>query len=82
MAIIETFSVSYEMFLVGKFVLGFGAVLQQIGGPVLVTELAHPKQREALSSLYNTSIYIGLTAGSWITFGMYSGRLSHFLCYR
>lgn len=72
MAFIQAFAVSYEMFLVGKFILGFGAVLQQIGGPVLVTELAHPKQREALSSLYNTSIYIGLISGAWITYGMFS----------
>lgn len=71
MAIMETFSSSFHMFCGAKLLLGFGAVMQQVGGPILVTELAHPKQREALTSLYNTSIYIGLVIGSWVTFGTY-----------
>ncbi|KAL2834643.1 putative MFS hexose transporter [Aspergillus pseudoustus] len=71
MAIMETFSTSFEMFTGGKVILGFGAFLQQVAAPVLVTELAHPKQRVTLSSLYNTSIFIGLIIGSWITFGTF-----------
>ncbi|KAJ6127659.1 hypothetical protein N7523_003271 [Penicillium sp. IBT 18751x] len=71
MAIMETFSTSFAMFTGGKVILGFGAFLQQVAAPVLVTELAHPKQRVVLSSIYNTSIFIGLIIGSWITFGTY-----------
>ena len=71
MAIMETFSTSFAMFTGGKVILGFGAFLQQVAAPVLVTELAHPKQRVTLSSLYNTSIFIGLIIGSWITFGTF-----------
>lgn len=71
MAIMETFSTSFEMFTGGKVLFGFGAFLQQVAAPVLVTELAHPKQRVTLSSLYNTSIFIGLVIGSWITFATY-----------
>lgn len=71
MAVMETFSTSFAMFTGGKVLLGFGAFLQQVAAPVLVTELAHPKQRVTLSSLYNTSIFIGLVIGSWITFGTY-----------
>lgn len=67
MAIMETFSSSFRMFTAGKLLLGFGANLQQIGGPVLVTELAHPKQRVVLTSFYNTSIYLGFIIGAWIT---------------
>ncbi|KAL2788745.1 general substrate transporter [Aspergillus keveii] len=69
MAIMETFSASFEMFTGGKVLLGFGAFLQQVAAPVLVTKLAHPKQRVTISSLYNTSIFIRLIIGSWITFG-------------
>jgi sugar porter (SP) family MFS transporter len=71
MAIMQTFSTSFPMFIAGKMILGFGANLQQVGGPVLVVELAHPKSREALTALYNTSIYIGLIAGAWITVGTF-----------
>ncbi|KAL3462519.1 putative MFS hexose transporter [Aspergillus heterothallicus] len=71
MSIMETFSTTFEMFTGAKVILGFGAFLQQVAAPVLVTELAHPKQRVTLSSLYNTSIFIGLIIGSWITFGTF-----------
>lgn len=71
MAIMQTFSTSFSMFIGGKVVLGFGSFLQQVSAPVLVTELAHPKQRVAITSMYNTSIFIGLIVGSWVTFGTY-----------
>ncbi|PVH72057.1 putative MFS hexose transporter [Cadophora sp. DSE1049] len=72
MAIMQTFSTNFHMFAGAKLLLGFGSNLQQVAAPVLVTELAHPKQRVAISSLYNTSIYIGLIIGAWITFGTYN----------
>lgn len=71
MAIMETFATNFGMFTGGKLLLGLGSYIQQVAAPVLVTELAHPKQRVAISSLYNTSIFIGLIIGSWVTFGTY-----------
>ncbi|KAL5336182.1 putative MFS hexose transporter [Aspergillus crustosus] len=71
MAIMQTFSPTFQVFTAGKLVLGFGANLQQVAGPMLVMKLAHPKSREPISSLYNTSIYIGLISGAWITFGTF-----------
>lgn len=71
MAFMQTFSTSFAMFTGGKLVLGFGANLQQLAGPVLITELAHPKHRVLITSLYNTSIFLGLVIGSWITFGTF-----------
>ncbi|KAL3496355.1 putative MFS hexose transporter [Aspergillus germanicus] len=71
MALMQTFSTSFGMFTGGKVILGLGSYFQQVAAPVLVTELAHPKQRVALTSLYNTSIFIGLIIGSWVTFGTY-----------
>ncbi|KAI8670229.1 putative MFS hexose transporter [Fusarium keratoplasticum] len=44
MVIMETFSTSLEMFSGAKLILGFGSNLQQLAAPVLVTELAYPKQ--------------------------------------
>ncbi|KAL4861505.1 hypothetical protein BDV12DRAFT_64731 [Aspergillus spectabilis] len=71
MAFMETYATNFEMFTGGKILLGFGAFFQQITAPVLVTELAHPKQRVAITSIYNTSIFLGLVIGSWVTFGTY-----------
>ncbi|KAL2830366.1 general substrate transporter [Aspergillus pseudoustus] len=71
MALMQTFSTSFEMFTGGKLRVGLGSFLQQVAAPVLVTELAHPKQRVAITSLYNTSIFIGLIIGAWVTFATY-----------
>lgn len=59
------------MFTAAKCLLGFGANVMQIGGPPLVMELAHPKSRVAISSLYNTNLYVGLVIGAWITYGTF-----------
>jgi MFS family permease len=72
MAIMETFSTSFQMFVAAKLLLGFGTNLQQISGPMLVAELAHPKSRVAATSLYNTSLYLGLVIGSCITYGTFN----------
>lgn len=69
MAIMQTFSTSFEMFVAGKLLLGFGSTTVQIAAPMLVTELAHPKQRARITALYNTTIYVGLILGAWIAFG-------------
>ncbi|KAI9037543.1 uncharacterized protein KD926_000263 [Aspergillus affinis] len=50
MAIMETFATSFAMFTGGKVILGLGAYSQQVATPGLVTELAHPKQRVAITS--------------------------------
>ncbi|KAM5352963.1 hypothetical protein ACJ41O_005685 [Fusarium nematophilum] len=72
MAIMQAFSTSFHMFVAGKLLIGLGSFFQQVAAPVLVSELAHPKQRVAITSLYNTSIFIGLIIGAWATFGTYS----------
>ncbi|KAL0939860.1 MFS hexose [Colletotrichum truncatum] len=72
MAIMQAFSTNFHMFVAGKLLIGLGSFSQQVAAPVLVSELAHPKQRVALSSLYSTSIFIGLIIGSWATFATYS----------
>ncbi|KAF6812502.1 MFS hexose [Colletotrichum musicola] len=69
MAIMEAFAVNFEMFIAGKLLLGFGSTCCQIAAPVLVTELAYPRQRARITALYNTSIYIGLILGAWIAYG-------------
>jgi MFS family permease len=69
MAIMQTFALNFEMFVAGKLLLGFGSTCVQIAAPVLITELAHPRQRARITAMYNTTIYIGLILGSWIAYG-------------
>lgn len=69
--LIEFFATSLDMYIGGKIVLGFGSSLIQMGAPVLVTELSHPKERVQITTFYNTSIVLGYVIGAWATFGCY-----------
>ena len=56
----QVWSLSFGMFCAFKMTLGLGIGVTQLGSAPLVTELAHPKERVAITNLYNTTIYIGL----------------------
>ncbi|KAL3486851.1 hypothetical protein BJX62DRAFT_246475 [Aspergillus germanicus] len=70
-ALIQFFATSLGMFIGGKIVLGFGSSLIQMGAPVLVTELSHPKERVQVTTFYNTSIPLGYVIGAWATYGTF-----------
>ncbi|KAL7952304.1 putative MFS hexose transporter [Trichoderma compactum] len=67
--IVEFFATSLNMYLGGKIVIGMGSSLIQMGAPVLVMELSHPKERVKLTAFYNTSIVLGYIVGAWTTYG-------------
>ncbi|KXG52580.1 Major facilitator superfamily domain, general substrate transporter [Penicillium griseofulvum] len=69
--IVEFFATSLNMYIGGKIVLGIGSSLIQMGAPVLITELSHPKERVQITTFYNTSIVLGYVIGAWATFGCY-----------
>lgn len=69
--LIEFFATSLNMYIGGKIVLGFGSSLIQMGAPVLVTELSHPKERVRVTTFYNTSIVLGYVIGAWATYGCF-----------
>jgi MFS family permease len=53
--VIQGASVHFAMFLVSRFILGFGLVFANSYAPILIGELAHPKDRQVATSLYQTS---------------------------
>lgn len=59
------------MFLVSRFIVGFGLVFANTFAPVLIGELAHPKERQVVTSLYQTTWYFGAVMAAWITFGTF-----------
>ncbi|EHK43784.1 uncharacterized protein TrAtP1_008198 [Trichoderma atroviride] len=69
--LLEFFATSLHMYIGGKIVLGFGSSLIQMGAPVLVTELSHPKERVQVTTFYNTSIVLGYVIGAWATYGCF-----------
>lgn len=69
--LVEFFATSLNMYIGGKIVLGIGSSLIQMGAPVLVTELSHPKERVTVTTFYNTSIVLGYVIGAWATYGCF-----------
>src|SRR5688572_14709740 len=71
--LVQFFAKTLMVFIAGKIVLGFGASLIQMGAPILVTELSHPKERVTVTTFYNTSIVLGYVIGAWAVFGCHKG---------
>ncbi|OQD60725.1 hypothetical protein PENPOL_c021G02655 [Penicillium polonicum] len=70
--IIQGTSVHIAMFMISRFIIGIGIVFANTFAPMLIGELAHPKERQVVTSLYQTSWYIGAIIAAWTTFGTFS----------
>ena len=66
---IQASAQSFAMFTVGRVVLGFGNNIQECTCPLLVSELAHPRQRPQITAIMNTTSSIGQIIAAWVTFG-------------
>ncbi|KAJ5644257.1 uncharacterized protein N7484_006764 [Penicillium longicatenatum] len=69
--IIQGLSVHIAMFLVSRYLIGFGLVFANTYAPILIGELSHPKDRQVATSLYETTWYLGATMAAWITFATF-----------
>ena len=47
------------MYVISRMLLGFGIVFCIISGSAMIGELAHPKERAIMTSLFNSSYYVG-----------------------
>lgn len=52
-----------------RAIIGFGLCFTTNAAPLLITELAYPTQRGQITSLYNSSWYLGAIIAAWLTFG-------------
>ncbi|SPO01577.1 related to hexose transporter protein [Cephalotrichum gorgonifer] len=66
-AIIQGFSQHVGMYIVARMLLGVGILPCIISGSALIGELAHPKERAILTSLFNSSYAIGQTTAAAIS---------------
>src|SRR5690348_2297019 len=55
------------MYIVSRMLLGIGILFAIISGSALIGELAYPKERATLTSLFNASYFIGAIIASAIT---------------
>ncbi|ORY67792.1 lactose permease [Pseudomassariella vexata] len=68
-AIMQCESKNFAMFVVSRFILGFGLSFATTASPSLVSELSHPKDRVTVTAICNTCWFLGSIAAAWITYG-------------
>ncbi|KAH6695082.1 general substrate transporter [Plectosphaerella plurivora] len=69
--VLQGASLNIAMFVISRFIIGFGLVFANTYAPMLIGELAHPRDRQVITSLYQTSWYLGAVAAAWTTFGTF-----------
>ncbi|KAJ0297808.1 hypothetical protein COL516b_010418 [Colletotrichum fioriniae] len=57
-AILQCESTAFAMFVVSRFILGFGLSFATTSAPSLVSELSHPKDRVTITAICNTCWYM------------------------
>ncbi|KAH6906806.1 hexose transporter [Coprinopsis sp. MPI-PUGE-AT-0042] len=69
--VIQTAAQSVGMFIGARFLIGFGLTFAAGAAPMLVTEIAYPSHRTALTATYNSLWYTGAIVAAWTTFGTF-----------
>ena len=60
------------MFVIARFLLGFGIPFAIVAASSVIGELAHPKERARMGSLFNSSWFIGAIVAAGVTLGTFS----------
>lgn len=68
-ALIQGFSQHVGMYIVARMILGFGIPTCIVSGSSLIGELAYPKERPVLTSLFNVAYFVGQITAAAICFG-------------
>ncbi|KAI1472154.1 general substrate transporter [Daldinia caldariorum] len=68
-ALIQGFSVNVGMYIVARLILGFGIPTCIVSASSLIGELAYPKERPVLTSLFNVAYFVGQITAAAICFG-------------
>lgn len=70
--ILQSASHNVGSFVAARIVLGFGVTISLAAAPVLIIELAHPRDRVTFTSLYSTTWYLGAIVAAWTTYGTFT----------
>ena len=68
-SIIQGLSNGVGMYITARMFLGFGIPFAIIAASSLMGELAYPKERPTMTSIFNASWYIGNLVAAVISFG-------------
>ncbi|RPD67473.1 hexose transporter [Lentinus tigrinus ALCF2SS1-7] len=70
-AVLQTASQDFAMFVIARFLLGFGIPFAIVGASSMIGELAYPKERARIGSLFNASWFIGAIVAAGVTLGTF-----------
>ncbi|RYC65429.1 hypothetical protein CHU98_g781 [Xylaria longipes] len=68
-SIIQGFAVNGPMYIVARLIIGFGLPYAIVAGSSLIGELAYPKERAVLTSLFNAAYFVGAIVASGVSYG-------------
>ena len=68
-AAIQAASQNIGMYLLARWLLGFGIPACIVAGSALLGELGYPKERAILTALFNSSYFVGSIVAAGITYG-------------
>ncbi|KAF2194081.1 hexose transporter-like protein [Zopfia rhizophila CBS 207.26] len=68
-SMLQGFSNGAAMYVIARFFLGFGIPFCIIAGSSLMGELAYPKERPIMTSLFNALYFVGALVAAGISFG-------------
>lgn len=58
-ALLQGFAQDVAMYIIARMFLGFGIVFCIVSGSAMIAELSYPKERPIMTSLFNSSYFIG-----------------------
>ncbi|KIP10375.1 hypothetical protein PHLGIDRAFT_33910 [Phlebiopsis gigantea 11061_1 CR5-6] len=71
-AILQMAAQDFAMFVIARFLLGFGIPFAIVAASSMIGELAYPKERARIGSLFNASWFIGAIVAAGVTLGTFA----------
>jgi MFS family permease len=68
-AIVSALGTTWQIYMGGRIILGFGSSFAQMCSPILLTEICHPQHRAIFTAVYNTLWHLGAFFVAWVGWG-------------
>ncbi|KXN84749.1 Lactose permease [Leucoagaricus sp. SymC.cos] len=68
---VQTAAFSVAIFIAARITIGVGLTMCMNAAPLLLLELSYPTHRGKITSIYNSSWYVGSIISAWVCFGAY-----------
>jgi sugar porter (SP) family MFS transporter len=69
-AALEVFALNLTVYMIGRFLIGYGVVYVTTAAPTYVVEISHPVFRGRSTAFYNTGWNVGAVPASILLYGM------------